>query len=153
MRLTPVNRDQANAYIRLHHRHSKAVQGYRFAVGLAEGDELRGVAVAGRPVARALDDGRTIEILRVCTDGIRNGCTRLYGACCRAAAAMGYQIAITYTLEAEGGASLRASGFAPVATVKDRQWDTPSRPREQRELLGDRIRWQRTLSSSVNTDE
>lgn len=145
MRLVPVNRDQANAYIKAHHRHSKAVQGYRFAVGLAVDDQLRGVAVAGRPVARALDDGRTIEILRVCTDGIRNGCTRLYGACCRAAAALGYHVAVTYTLEAEGGASLRAAGFRPVAQVRDRQWGCESRPREQRELIGDRIRWERTL--------
>lgn len=145
MKLTPVNRDQANDYVRRLHRHSKPVQGYRFAVGIADGSALRGVAIAGRPVARMLDDGRTLEILRVCTDGIRNGCTRLYGACCRAGAALGYQLAITYTLEAEGGASLRAAGFKPVANVRDRQWDTPSRPREQRELLGDRIRWERAL--------
>lgn len=146
MQLIPVNRDQANDYVRRLHRHSKPVQGYRFAVGIAEGDELRGVAIAGRPVARALDDGRTIEILRVCTDGIRNGCTRLYGACCRAAAAMGYRLAVTYTLEAEGGASLRAAGFEPVAKVQDRQWGCDSRPREQRELIGDKVRWQRALT-------
>lgn len=140
-----MNRDQANAYVKAYHRHSKPVQGYKFAVGIMDGDELRGVAIAGRPVARMLDDGRTIEILRVCTDGIRNGCTRLYGACCRAAAALGYQLAVTYTLEAEGGASLRASGFMPVAQVKDRQWGRASRPREERDLIGDRIRWERKL--------
>lgn len=145
MKLVPIYRDQANAYVRRLHRHSKRVTGYRFAVGIMVGDELRGVAIAGRPVARALDDGLTLEILRVCTDGIRNGCTRLYGACCRAGAALGYQVVVTYTLESEGGASLRAAGFKPVAAVKDRQWDTPSRPREQRDLIGDRVRWERAL--------
>lgn len=145
LELIPMDRDHANEYVRRLHRHSKPVQGYRFAVAIADSTGVRGVAIAGRPVARGLQDGRTIEILRVCTDGVRNGCTRLYGACCRAAAAIGYLRAITYTLEAEGGASLRAAGFTPAATVRDRQWGCDSRPREQRELLGDKIRWERAL--------
>jgi hypothetical protein len=140
-----MDRDGANEYVRSHHRHSKPVQGYKFAVAACNG-ELCGVGIAGRPVARALDDGSTIEILRVCTDGTRNACSLLYGALCRAAANLGYRLAVTYTRESESGSSLRAAGFSPVANVKDRQWDTPSRPREDRELIGDKIRWQRKLS-------
>lgn len=145
MNLVPITLRQANAYVRRLHRHSNPVAGQKFAVGLAVGDELRGVAIAGRPVARGLDDGLTIEILRVCTDGIRNGCTRLYGACCRAAAALGYRVAVTYTLESETGASLKAAGFKAVAGVRDRQWDCASRPREERDLVGGKIRWERGL--------
>jgi len=145
LELIPVNLDDANDYVLRLHRHSKPTIGHKFAVGISDGKQLRGVAISGRPVSKALQDGRTIEILRVCTDGIRNGCTRLYGASCRAAAALGYLLAITYTLESEGGASLRAAGFKPVATVKERQWGCPSRPREERDLIGDKIRWERAL--------
>lgn len=69
----------------------------------------------------------------------------LYGASCRAAAALGYRLAVTYTLEAELGSSLRAAGFMRAAEVRAQQWDRPGRPREQRELLGDKIRWERPL--------
>ena len=37
-----------------------------------EVDVLVGVAVVGRPVARHLDDGLTLEITRVATDGTPN---------------------------------------------------------------------------------
>lgn len=149
MNLVPVSLDDANAFVRRLHRHSKPTVGHKFSIGLAVGGELRGVAIAGRPVARMLDDGATIEILRVCTDGVRNGCTRLYGACCRAAAALGYRVAVTYTLDTESGFSLKAAGFKPVAAVKDRQWGCESRPREERDLIGGKVRWERQLAMTV----
>jgi len=156
LRITPMDRDGANAYVRQHHRHSKSVVGYKFAVAVAKPSpfnqpnnfqfwETCGVAIAGRPVARALDDGMTLEILRVCTDGARNACSKLYAACCRAARALGYRRAITYTLASEIGTSLRAAGFRPVAEVADRQWDCPSRPRQERDLVGGKVRWERAL--------
>lgn len=76
-----------------------------------------GVVIAGHPVARRLDDGRTLELVRLTTEGSRNACSRLYGAACRAAFAMGYRRVITYTLESESGTSLRASGFRPEAVT------------------------------------
>lgn len=146
LRLIPMDRDTANVFVRRYHRHSKPVIGYKFAVGVAdEKHDLRGVAIAGRPVARELDHGWTIEILRVCTDGARNACAKLYAACCRAGTALGYRRAITYTLASERGSSLRAAGFRPAAEVRDRQWDCPSRPREERDLVGGKIRWEREL--------
>lgn len=145
LRLVPIDLDEANAYVARVHRHSKPVRGQKFSVAVAVRHGLRGVGIAGRPIARALQDGTTIEIYRVCTDGARNACSRLYGACCRAAQALGYALAITYTLASESGASLRAAGFRPVADVKDRQWDCPSRPRAERDLVGDKVRWERAL--------
>ena len=145
LHLVPVDLADSNAFVARLHRHSKPVVGQKFSVAVTDGEAVRGVAIAGRPVARALQDGRTIEILRVCTDGARNGCSILYGACCRAAAALGYSLAVTYTLASESGSSLRAAGFIPVATVKDRQWDCQSRPREERDLIGDKVRWERRL--------
>ena len=70
-----------------------------------------GVAVAGRPIARHLDDGLTIEIVRVCTDGTRNACSKLYGACVRIAKDMGYKKVITYILDTEDGASVKSANF------------------------------------------
>ena len=142
--LVPVTLAQANEFVRRLHRHYKPVVGHRFSVGVTNG-LLRGVAIAGRPVARMLDDGLTIEITRVCTDGHANACSMLYGAACRAAKALGYKVAITYTLGTESGASLRAAGFVMIAKTKDAQWSRPSRPREQRDLIGDKVRWERKL--------
>ena len=76
---------------------------------------LAGVAIVGRPVSRYLDDGKTLEVNRLCTDGTKNACSFLYAAAARAARAMGYQRIITYTLDTEGGASLRAAGWCCAA--------------------------------------
>ena len=105
--------------------------------------DLRGVAIVGRPVARHLDDGHTVEVTRLATDGTRNACSQLYAACRREARRRGYRRLVTYTLAAESGASLRAAGWTPVATTKGRQWDTPTRRRRQRSTP-DRIRWERS---------
>lgn len=100
----------ANEFVRTLHRHSRPTLGAIFCVGVAD-ESVRGVAICGRPVARHLDDGMTIEILRVATDGARNACSMLYGACRRVAKELGYARVLTYTLPEEGGASLRAAGY------------------------------------------
>lgn len=114
-----------------------------------------GVVVAGRPVARGADDGRTIELLRLTTTGDRNACSRLYGAACRAATAMGYRRAITYTLAEEPGSSLRASMFVEDARLEARgDWAHTAGPRSADKLTlfdppkmptGAKIRWVRVL--------
>lgn len=103
--------EQANDFVRRLHRHNKPVVGSKFCVGVQLVEQLVGVAIVGRPVAPRLDDGLTAEITRVCTDGTRNAASMLYGACRKAARAMGYDRIFTYTLPEEGGASLRAAGF------------------------------------------
>lgn len=109
--IVPVTLRAANAFVGRLHRHARPVPGAKFAIGLECDGELVGVAIVGRPVARMLDNGRTAEILRLCTDGSRNACSMLYGAARKAARAMGYDPVYTYTLPQEGGASLRAAGF------------------------------------------
>ena len=111
LRIVPVTLEQANAVVARLHRHNKPVVGAKFCIGVQQGDQLVGVAIVGRPVAPKLDDGFTAEITRVCTDGTRNAASALYGACRKAARAMGYDRIFTYTLPEEGGASLRAAGF------------------------------------------
>jgi hypothetical protein len=79
------------------------VTGRKFALGAAVDGKLVGVAIAGRPVARKLDDGKTLEILRVCTNVTPNACSFLYGRVKRIAHLKGYEKVITYTLEEESG--------------------------------------------------
>jgi N-acetylglutamate synthase-like GNAT family acetyltransferase len=164
MRAVPLSITKANAHVAKHHRHNKPTQGGLFAVGVAVRGETVGVAIVGRPVARMLDDGETCEVVRLCvSDGVSHlhVCSNLYGRCIRIAREMGYRKVITYTLEEESGASLRAAGFAPVSHVRAAAtWSVPSRPRTQtvRTLFGDeqqrptgpKTRWERTLTKGAN---
>lgn len=138
--LRPITRDEADAFIRARHRHHGVPVGaiWRHAAHDDNG-ELVGVAVVGRPVARALDDGLTVEITRLCTDGHPNACSMLYGAARRAAIAKGYRRGLTYILASEDGASLRAAGFAKLWEVKGRSWDCPSRPRTDKHPTEDKV--------------
>jgi hypothetical protein len=126
--IVPLTLAQARRYVAEHHRHNEPPVGHRFSIGLQRDDRLVGVVIAGHPVARKADDGRTLELVRLTTEGDRNACSRLYSAACRAAFAMGYRKVITYTLEEEPGSSLRAAGFTP--TGKGRRSATPVRSTE-----------------------
>jgi hypothetical protein len=129
---------EANAYVRLHHRHHKPVVGHKFSIGAVLSDELVGVVIVGRPVSRMRDDGRTLEVTRLCTDGARNACSFLYGAAARACFALGYSKIGTYILATEDGASLRASGWRLIGSTPGRSWSVPSRPRTDKHPLGPR---------------
>lgn len=121
---------EANAYVAKHHRHNKPVIQHRFSIACYEGDKLVGVAIVGRPRARLIDQCMTVEILRLCTDGTYNACSKLYSACVRSARELGYNRIITYILETELGTSLKASGFKYCYTNSGGSWDRPSRNRE-----------------------
>lgn len=123
MKVVPLTLKQANAFVRKYHRHNSTVVGCKYSIGLNNDDGvLCGVAIAGRPVSRILDDGVTCEINRLCTDGTRNACSKLYSACIKVARAMGYKKIITYTLESENGASLKASGFTFCGLAGGLKW-------------------------------
>ena len=122
LEIRPCHIREAREYVKEHHRHNIPPVGGKFAVACYDGDRLCGVAICGRPVARYSDNGKTLEILRCCTDGTFNACSKLYGACCRIGFDMGYDLIITYTLESEGGASLRASGFQFAGEAGGKQW-------------------------------
>ena len=109
--LRPVKREEARAFIRDHHRHHGVPVGWLWLHGAQDADGvLAGVCVVGRPVAKELDDGLTMEVTRLATLGQRNACSLLYGAARRAAIAKGYRRGLTYILSSEDGASLRAAG-------------------------------------------
>ncbi len=137
----PISLHAANRFVIEHHRHNEDVRGWLFGTSLWSGDELRSVAIAGRPLGRGFDDGMTIEILRVCTLGDQNACSMLYGALCRAAKALGYRKAITYTLADEPGISPAAGGFVLDAELPAREsWASDARHRYDENLFGDQRR-------------
>ena len=130
MAVCPLTLAEANEFVRLHHRHHRPTVGGKFAIGCAEPDgTVRGVAIVGRPVSRMLDDGWTVEVNRVATDGAENACSMLYAAAWRAARAMGYRRMVTYTLPQEGGTSLRAAGWKLVGQTAGGEWGNAKRPR------------------------
>lgn len=109
--IRPITLRAANEYVSANHRHNQPTAGHKWSLALYDGERLCGVAIAGQPIARKLDDGLTIEVRRLCTDGTKDACSKLYGACARVAKEMGYRKIITYTLISEPGTSLKASGW------------------------------------------
>ncbi|MGE5747312.1 MAG: XF1762 family protein [Solirubrobacterales bacterium] len=145
--IVPVDLAEACEFIRQHHRHHIPPVGHRASIAVSDGDQIRGVAVLGRPVARRLDDGWTLEVTRVATDGTRNACSKLYGASWKLAQALGYRRLITYTLQSESGSSLRAVGWRCIeATTRAGQgWSVKSRPRVDKHPLQSKLRWEVSL--------
>ena len=147
LEIIPVTFRQACAFVTSLHRHNKAPRGHKFSIGLERDGVLAGVVMVGRPVARALDDGRSAEVNRTCTDGTPNANSMLYGAAWRAAKAMGYLRAYTYTQADESGASLRAAGWRVEAILDPRgSWRESSvKLADMRDETGNggvaRVRW------------
>lgn len=149
LRLVPVTREKSTALITRLHRHHPRPVGYRFAVGVERDGEIVGVAVAGNPVSREYAKLGYIEVTRLATDGTPNACSMLYGACWRAAKALGYTTMITYTQDGESGASLRAAGWTLDAELPARDgWKS----RDGRTDAGSgvaRFRWRITTDRIV----
>lgn len=131
----------ARAYVKENHRHAKNIQGGLFAVGAEVDGRMVGCAIVAMPVARMLQDGRTVEIRRCCTDGTRNACSFLYRVCVRVANALGYQRVLTYTLESESGASLRGAGFKVTKRTRAEHWNRKERGRGEQPLQH-KFRWE-----------
>lgn len=143
LRLVPISIREAKRFVLHHHRHHRPPQGALFALAAEKDGELIGVALVGRPVGPGLQDGRTVEITRVCTDGTRNACSFLYSRCRRAARALGYEKVKTYTRQDESGASLRAAGFEQEELLPARSWADANvaRVRHDKSEPAARIRW------------
>lgn len=128
--ICPLTFREAATFVQIHHRHHPPPTGHKFSIGVTDGEQIVGVAMVGRPVARHYDDGMTLEVNRTCTDGTFNANSMLYGAAWRAAKALGYRRLITYTRADESGASLKGAGWRVIAERKpNKGWSVPSRPR------------------------
>lgn len=142
LRIVPCTISEAREFIARHHRHHRPPVGGLFAVAVAVGADVVGVAIVGRPVARGAQDGWTAELTRMATDGTRNACSMLYGAAWRAARALGWVRLITYTLPEEGGASLRAAGWRCIGEAGGGSWSCPSRPRVDMHPTQVKMKWE-----------
>lgn len=147
LKIKHIELKDANDFVSKHHRHHKPVRGHRFSLAAYDGDVLVGVSIVGRPLSREIDSENVVEILRLCTDGTKNACSFLYGASCRAAKSLGYSKIITYILETEDGASLKASNFQYETTTKGGSWSTPSRPRIDKAPICKKQRWGKLLNA------
>lgn len=140
--LQPITYREACNFIADHHRHHLPPQGWKFGIACNDGEKVVGVITIGRPVARLLDDGWTLEVTRCATDGTRNAPSMLYGAAKRAAFAMGYKRLITYTLDTEPGTSLLAAGYKLVGIAGGRSWNREGRPRVDKHPIGQKKLWE-----------
>lgn len=131
LHLVPIRLHEAAAFAQDWHRHHAPPPGQIFAMGAADEEGvLRVIAIVGRPVARHLDGGVTLEVTRTCSDGAQDATSLLYGAARRAGKALGCTRLITYTQDGESGARLcGANGQVAAHRPPRRGWHTPSRPR------------------------
>jgi len=142
LEIVPMTLEEANDFVKQYHRHHGKVVGHKFSIGCADGDKVVGVAIIGRPVARYMDNGWTLEVNRLCTDGTKNACSMLYAAAWRATRAMGYKKLITYILNTEPGTSLAAAGWKCIGETNGGSWNCQARPRVDKHPLQSKLRWE-----------
>lgn len=132
LRLRPWAVKHAIPFVEKVHRRLPDRQGCMWAVRCLDGDELVGAALVGRPGARLLaTDYATLEVVRVAVIEDRwNACSMLYGACSRAARAMGADNLVTYTHGDEHGASLKAANYIDGGLTYGGEWDRGERQRK-----------------------
>ena len=153
LRIRSISLQDANEFVVVHHRHHGSVVGHKFSIACVDKyDQVHGVAIVGRPVSRYLDDGLSLEVTRLCTDGTKNACSILYAAAWRAAVAMGYRHIYTYILETEQGVSLRAAGWTCDGRAGGKNW-TGKRFRSDEKNAVMKIRFSRHImpNSHPNT--
>jgi hypothetical protein len=135
LQLAPISFEDAAAFVREHHRHHTPPIGHKFSLAAYADAQLVGVVIVGRPVARRRDDGQTLEVTRLCTDGHRNACSFLYGAAARATFALGYRRIGTYILKREPGTSLAAAGWKLIGETRGGSWSRASRDRADKHSI------------------
>lgn len=151
IKAVPLELSEANAFVDSFHRHHAPVHRDKFRVGAMQGGKLVGVVQVGRPVSRNMDDGKTLEVVRLCTNGSKDVCSFLYGKAARIAKELGYEKIITYILESETGISLQAAGWHEEATTKGGTWNRKSRPRKTTAPIVPKRRYSKVLRREVNT--
>lgn len=150
--IKPLTLKQANAIVEKWHRHHKPVVGCRFCIGVYDNkDRLVGAAIVGRPISRGWDHYLDCEVIRLVTNGEKNACSCLYGACARIAKEMGFNQIITYILDTESGISLKASGWICDGVVRKNGvgWNNRKGRRTDQPVQA-KIRWRKIFK---NNDE
>ena len=149
MKAVPLERPAACEFVDKLHRHHQGVKQDKFRIGAEVDGQLVGVIQVGRPVSRVLDDGKTLEVVRLCTDGTRNACSFLYSRAARVAKELGNEKIITYILDSESGDSLKATGWHKEADIRGKSWSCPSRPRTTTAPTCNKQRWAKILKEDT----
>lgn len=159
LELGEVSQKEAREFIKEHHRHNPPPAGWLWGQGIFNGPDLVGVIWVGRPVARAIDHTKVVEVNRLCVAHDKfpagflwNACSQAYAQAAREAKKRGYEKIMTYTLESEEGTTLKAVGWTPVAKTKGGSWNCPSRPREDKAPTCPKIRWEKGLRKHVKLE-
>ena len=141
MEAVPLHLREANEFVAKFHRHNLPTVGGKFAVGTAVDGKLVGVAIAGRPVARKLDDGKTLETFRVATDGTPNANSFLYGRL--------NGLASLWATTKSSPTRWRRRGPSPVGwgetdrPSRAHEWGDPNRPRKSQNVYHKpKYRWE-----------
>lgn len=151
LRIVPITLNQANDFVAQFHRHHAPAVSHRWSIGVGiDGPNwfaLAGVAICGRPKARALPQYSMLEVNRLATGGVPNACSKLYAACARIAKQMGFEEIETSILITEPGTSVKAAGWEPRRIIKGRDWNCPSRGgRRTDQPMCDKSVWGKTLN-------
>lgn len=127
----PITCRAAIPFVESVHRRLPKVQGAMWAVAaVLNNSAVIGVAIVGHP-ARVWQDAHVLSVLRVAViEGHPNACSMLYGACSRAAKAMGATSLVTYTHNDELGTSLKASGWIDAGLTSGGEHSRESRKRK-----------------------
>jgi hypothetical protein len=144
LQIVPQYISEAMVFVRQHHRTHEEPPGALFALGVADGARLCGVAIVGRPVSRIRQTNEpfTAELLRVCTDGTKNANSKLYAAAWRAARQLGWRKLISKTLPEESGIGPKAAGYKCLGVVPGGKWHRELRPRLDNFPTGVKLLWQ-----------
>lgn len=145
MKIKPISYKDAAQYVDDNHRHHSRPVGHKFSLACYEDERLCGVAMVGRPISRYLDDGETLEVNRLCTDGTKNACSMLYSAAWRACKALGYTRIITYILISEPGTSLKAAGWHCDGLAGGEKWTGARKKATQKWPVEMKIRWAKKI--------
>lgn len=143
----PISLQMANAFIEKNHRHSQKVTGHKFSLSLFDNflEETTTVVIVGRPVARGLDNGFNLEILRICTNSWakKNSISFLLSKVIKICKLMGYHNLFTYILDYELGSSLLATGFSfdCVCSNKNKTWLNRKNRKDQKIYKIDKKRY------------
>lgn len=130
LQVVPIDFAEAALFVEKHHRHHKPPLSHKFSIAVADRTgTIRAVAIIGRPVSRMRDDGWTLELTRLASDGCKNACSMLYARARVITFAMGYRRIGTYILATEAGISLKAAGWKLIGERGGGSWNVPSRPR------------------------
>jgi len=141
MTAVPIGWREAKSFVESVHRHHFSPQGWKWGLGAMKAGVLVGVVMVGRPVSRMLDDGKTLEVIRLATNGTKNACSFLYARAKAIARLMGYKRIITYILDTEPGTSLKAAGWVFIRKAGGGSWSRPSRKRNDSAPMCEKQLW------------